>query len=128
MPPSNLAALMLVAGLLAAPASAQVQRNFPQNALRGEISFEAPPEIRINGRPQRLAPGVRIRGQNNMLEMSGALAGSRAPAHYTLDIGGEVSNVWLLRPEELANRPWPRTPKESQEWLFDPTAQTWSRP
>jgi hypothetical protein len=33
----------------------------------------------------------------------------------------------VLRPEEAA-RPWPTTPQEAASLLFDPAAQTWSRP
>ena len=47
--------------LLASPAAAQVQRSFPQNALRGTIVFGTAPEIAVNGQPARLAPGSRIR-------------------------------------------------------------------
>ena len=110
------------------PAGAQVQRAFPQNALRGEIVFGNPPEITLNGSAARLAPGSRIRNQNNLLEMSGALVGNKFPVHYTMDLSGLVKDVWLLRPEELANRPWPTTAKESSSWSFDPIAQTWTKP
>lgn len=119
--------LALAAGLMAT-AHAQVLRRFPSTALRGELTITAPPEVRLNGRSARLAPGARIRGTSNMLEMSGALVDTRLPVHYTLDNAGEISEVWLLRPEELAVRPWPRTAREAQEWLFDPTAQTWTKP
>jgi len=110
------------------PAGAQVQRAFPQNALRGEIVFGNPPEITLNGSAARLAPGSRIRNQNNLLEMSGALVGNKFPVHYTTDLSGLVKDVWLLRPEELANKPWPTTSKESSSWSFDPIAQTWTKP
>ena len=39
------------------PAAAQVQRNFTAKALRGEIVFGTPPEVKLNGKPARLAPG-----------------------------------------------------------------------
>ena len=125
-PVPALLALSLAAAL-AAPAYAQ-QRAFPPHALRAEMGFGMPPEVRIDGRPARLAPGARIRGPANLLEISASLVDTRAVVHYTTDIGGEVDNVWILRPEERANRPWPRTPRESAAWLFDPVAQTWSKP
>ncbi len=109
------------------PASAQVQRNFPQNALRGEIVMGTPPEITLNGNPTRLAPGARIRNQNNLLEMSAAIAGSRLVVNYTTDLSGLVRDVWILRPDEIANRPWPTTSEEAQRWSFDPVAQTWTK-
>jgi hypothetical protein len=113
---------------LALPAAAQVQRPFPQDALRGEIAFSAPPEIKLNGKPARLAPGSRIRNANNMLEMSGALVGQRLVVNYTVDTSGLVKDVWLLRPDEAAKKPWPTTAAQAQTWSFDPAAQVWAKP
>jgi hypothetical protein len=118
---------VVAAAAFVLPVSAQVQRNFPQNALRGEIAIGAPPEVMLNGTPTRLAPGARIRNQNNLLEMSGALAGNRFVVHYTTDVSGLVRDVWILRPEELANKPWPTTAEEAARWSFDPIAQTWTK-
>jgi len=112
----------------ALPAAAQVQRQFPQDALRGVIAFGQPPEIKLNGKPARLAPGHLIRNENNMLDMSAALMGKSATVNYTLDPEGLVKLVWVLRKEEIAVRPWPVTPQQAQSWAFDPVAQTWTRP
>ena len=119
-------ALALVAAAL--PAAAQVQRSFPQDALRGEIAIGIPPEITVNGKRARLAPGSRIRDQNNMLALSASLAGGRFTAHYTVDGGGEVRDVWILRADELAIRPWPETAQQAHAWAFDPVAQRWTKP
>ena len=123
-----LVALLAFAVTVAAPALAQVQRVFPQNALRGALVVGDPPEVRLNGNPARLAPGARIRSATNMIEMSGALTGARLLVHYTLDTSGLVKDVWILTPEEASRKPWPTTPKQADEWIFDPVAQTWSRP
>ena len=123
------ASLAAVAAIIvAAPAWAQVQRAFPQNALRGEIAFGTPPEIALNGDPARLAPGARIRGSSNRITMSGTLIGTRWVVNYTVDTSGLVKDVWILRPEEAARRPWPTTTQQAQAWVFDPNAQTWTRP
>jgi hypothetical protein len=111
-----------------APAVAQVQRNFPQNALRGTIVIGNPPEIQLNGRDARLGPGARIRGQNNLLQMSAALTGQRLTVNYTVDTLGLVHDVWILRSDEAAVRPWPMNPEQAAAWIFDPVAQTWSKP
>ncbi len=108
---------------------AQVSRNFPATALRGELRVRVPPEIVLNGRPARLSPGSRIRGQDNMMVMSGALAaGAPLLVHYTLDTSGQVHDVWILRAEEAAKRPWPVSPEQAARWTFDPAAQVWTRP
>ena len=107
-------------------AAAQVARNFPQNAWRGEIAFTNPPDILLNGRPARLAPGARLRGTNNMLVVSGALQNQRLLTHYTVDTYGLVKDVWILQAHENKS-PWPRTLAESQRWQFDPIAQSWTK-
>ena len=119
---------LLAAALAAAamPAAAQAPRNFPATALRGEITVTQPPELTLNGRPSRLAPGARIRGQNNLLVMSGAAIGQRLVVHYTLDPGGNLLDVWILTPGELARRPWPATPQQAAAWIFNPDTQVWS--
>ena len=118
----------LLAATFLVPVGAQVQRNFPQNALRGALVVGIPPEITLNGQAARLAPGARIRGQTNMVEMSASLSGSRLLVNYTLDPLGLVMNVWILRAEEAAVRPWPSTPEQAQTWQFDAAAQTWTKP
>jgi len=122
-------AALLVALLFASHAVAQtVHRNFPANALRGEISFGQPPEVLVNGQPARLAPAARIRGLNNLLVMSGALMGQqRVVVNYVLDPLGLVQDVWILTDAERAKRPWPTTAKEAQSWSFDPIAQVWTQ-
>jgi len=124
----RLAAAFLASICLVAPASAQVQRAFPQNALRGAIVIGVAPEISLNGQLWRLAPGARIRDTNNMSVVPSALLGGRYLVNYTTDLSGYVKDVWILRPDEAAVRPWPTTPDEAQAWSFDPAAQVWTKP
>jgi hypothetical protein len=124
----RLAIAFTAAVCLAAPAAAQVQRVFPQNALRGAIVIGEAPEITLNGNAGRLSPGARIRDMNNMTLVPSAVIGGRYLVNYTIDLSGLVKDVWILRPEEAAVRPWPTTPGEAAAWRFDPAAQTWSRP
>jgi hypothetical protein len=126
-----LAAAAVIAGLCAlpaAPAAAQAPRPFPATALRGEFVVLQPPEVALNGRAARLAPGARIRGDNNLLQLSGALVNQRYTVNYTVDPGGLLLDVWILTPDERARQPWPTTPEQAAAWTFDPSAQTWSRP
>ena len=103
---------------------AQVQRNFRQDTLRGEIVVVQTPEILLNGKGARLAPGAQIRGQDNLLVMSAAITGTKLPINYTIDSYGLVKDVWILRPDEV-RKTWPRTPEEATRWAFDPMAQAW---
>jgi hypothetical protein len=121
--------LLAALGVLSSSAAfAQVQRAFPQNALRGKLVITAPPEIALNDKAARLAPGARIRDPANMLILSGAIVAQPLLVHYTLDTLGLVQDVWILTPQEAAKRPWPATPQQAQAWVFDPVAQTWSKP
>ena len=126
--PSLLSTLPWAAALLlAAPLAAQA-RPFPADALRGELVVTAPPEVRVNGQPQRLAPGARIRDAGNRIVLSGQVVGQKLLVHYTRDTQGNLLDVWLLTPAEAARKPWPSTPAEAAAWRFDGAAQTWSKP
>ena len=109
-------------------AVAQAPRNFPVTALRGEVVITAPPELLLNKRPARLAPGARIRAMDNMLVMSGAAVNQRLIVNYTLDLQGQLMDVWILSAAEMARKPWPATPQEAVTWRFNPDAQVWSKP
>ncbi|MGH6647437.1 hypothetical protein [Aquabacterium sp.] len=119
-------ALTLAVPVLAS-AQMQVHRNFPANALRGELTVTAAPEVKLNGQDARLAPGSRIRGPNQMLLMSAAITGQKLVVNYTSEQHGLVQDVWVLRPEEIQQL-WPKTPKEAATWSFDPIGQTWTKP
>ena len=112
----------------ASAAVAQAARNFPATALRGEIVVTAPPELLLNKRPARLAPGARIRTVDNMLVLSGAAVNQRLVVNYILDLQGQLLEVWILNPAELARQPWPSTPQEAASWRFNADTQSWSKP
>jgi hypothetical protein len=112
----------------ALPLAAEPNRNFTDKALRGEISFQQPPQVLINGSPARLAPGARIRGEDNLLKMSATLVGQRFVAFYTLDSNGQLQDVWVLTAQERARQPWPTTPAQAHTWSFDVNAQRWTKP
>ncbi len=114
--------------LLALPAAAQVQRNFPQNALRGAIAFGTAPVITLNGVAVRMAPGGRIRMPDNMLALPGSVPSGEFVANYTVDLYGQVKDVWLLSPVDAARQPWPTTAAQAAAWTFDPVLQVWSKP
>lgn len=117
-----------VALALAGTATAQSLRRFPQNALRGALVVVAPPEVTLNGEPARLGAGARIRGQDNLMQMSASLVGQKLLVHYTVDAQGLLREVWILTPDEAAKSPWPTTAEQAQAWSFDPAAQAWVKP
>jgi hypothetical protein len=121
-----LVGLTLSAAALVAQAQHTVARQFPANALRGEMVFGQPPEVLLNDKPARMVPASRIRGPNNLLVLSGTLIGTKAQVHYTLDPQGFVKDVWILRDDEL-KKPWPSTLEESRRWSFEPISQTWTQ-
>ena len=121
-------ALLAGAALLAAwSAAAQTSRPFPANALRGTLVITQPPDATLNGEAARLSPGSRIRGADNLIKLSGQLAGQSLLVHYTREPSGLLHDVWILTADEAAKRPWPTTAEEAQRLRFDPASQTWTR-
>ena len=128
--PAALALALSLAALPLTEARAQTapgHRFFPAQALRGDLVVSAAPEVQLNGQADRLAPGSRIRGADNMLALPGALTGQKLTVHYTRDGSGLLMDVWVLNAVELANKPWPRTAKEAASWRFDAATQTWTK-
>ncbi|MCK9516064.1 MAG: hypothetical protein WCZ18_03865 [Ottowia sp.] len=102
-------ALAAAAALLlaAAPAAAQVTRLFPHDAERGHITFEPQSRlVRVDGKPERLGPGVQVRDERGRAPPLGTLAGQTLLAHYVRDASGAIFRIWILTPKE-AGRPAP---------------------
>ena len=113
----------------AAPPVQYVKRHFTANALRGEVLFMGPPEVQLNGQNMRMAPGGRIRNDQNMMALSGSVVGKQFIVNYTIDdASGMVKDVWILDELETAKEPWPRNRDEARAWQFDFAAQRWIRP
>lgn len=92
-------ALILAGAACLSPSVSQAQteaRQFPPAALRGMLEVTQPPQILINGQVERLAPGARIKGQNNLLVMSGTLVGQRVLVNYVRNPQGMIQDVWIL--------------------------------
>lgn len=120
-------ALAFAAAAGALPASAQTSRPFPATALRGTLEVTLPPLVLLDGTPARLSPGARIRGADNQMKMSGMLVGQSMLVHYTIEPQGMLHDVWILTEEEAARKPWPTNAKQADRWLFNPSAQTWTK-
>lgn len=96
-----LALITIPIALAAAAVQAQV-RDFPAAALRGVLQVTQPPQILLDGNPDRLSPGARILGPRNELVMSASISGERLVVNYTREPNGMVHQVWLLNQQEAA--------------------------
>jgi hypothetical protein len=80
-----------------------VVREAPRDVKPAIIAVSAtPPIITVDGKQERLSPGARVRDRNNMLMLSGQLAGKTLYTVYRRDGAGLVHEVWLLNEEEYA--------------------------
>ena len=98
-----LAGLFLSLSFSLTAAHAQgLMRDAPKDVRPGLLTVTQPPEITLDGNPERLSPGSRIRGLNNMLVLSGSIMGQSLPVVYRRDAAGLVHEVWVLTPQEYA--------------------------
>ncbi len=98
---SIFAILFIAAQAINAPATAQIARVFPDSAVRGNITFKSPPQIEVDGKADRLSPGARIRDEQGMLAMTGALEGKSFVVNFRREAAtGMVHEVWILTAEE----------------------------
>ena len=83
-------AVALIAALFAASAFAQL-RTIPGDAKRATMSHVQERIVELDGRRETLAPGVRIRDAGSLVK-------------YRRDASGAIREVWILTPEEAAQR------------------------
>jgi hypothetical protein len=79
-----------------------MRREAPKDVVLGQMVVTAPPIITMDGKPDRLSPGSRIRDLNNMMVLSGGIVGKILPVVYRRDVAGLVHEVWILTPDEYA--------------------------
>ena len=80
-----------------------IVREAPRDVKPGIMAVSAtPPIITMDGKEDRLSPGVRIRDINNMLVLTGGLANKSVYTVYRRDGSGLVHEVWLLTEAEYA--------------------------
>jgi hypothetical protein len=75
-------------------------RQFPEKAGFGLFHVTQPPEVLLDGKAARLAPGARIYGTDNLLLLSGTLVGKTLAVAYVKDSYGLLHQVWLLTDAE----------------------------
>ena len=92
--------------LLALAASAGVEaqlRSIPAQAKRGEMQHLQDMFVAINGKRIRLAAGAQIRDESNRIVPPAAVRAG-VLVKYTVDAQGDVVRVWILAPQEAAQR------------------------
>jgi hypothetical protein len=96
-----LIALMLALGV-ATSAHAQLVRQLPANGKLGEIIGQQNPFplIQIDNKVVRLAPGALIFDESNRTILHNLIP-ERAHVLFVQDTTGDISRVYLLRPDEL---------------------------
>ena len=79
-----------------------IQRSAPADVVLARMTVTVPPQLTLDGKPDRLSPGSRIRDLNNMMVLSGGLVGKTLPVVYRRDAAGLVHEVWILTAEEYS--------------------------
>lgn len=96
------APVALVLTLANAQAQDIVRQTIPGNAKLAVMQVTLPPEVLIDGKLDRLSPGARIRAENNMMVVSGALSGQSLLVAYVREPQGMLHEVWILNAAERA--------------------------
>lgn len=97
------AGLALAALAFSLPAAAQtMRRDAPADVTLAKMTVTQPPDVTLDGKPDRLSPGSRIRDTNNMVVLSASLAGRTVPVVYRRDSAGLVHEAWILSDAEYA--------------------------
>ena len=93
---------MALAAAIATASYAQMPRQFPANGKLGELigQQQAFPLLQINNKILRLAPGGRIIDEQNRTIVHGSLP-QQASVLFVEDMNGDISRIYLLRPDEL---------------------------
>jgi hypothetical protein len=93
--------IALLALASATTGHAQLERRLPANGKLGEVGERQPfPMVQINKKLLRLAPGGLIFDTFNRTILHLNLP-EQATVLYVDDRNGEVSHIYVLRPEEL---------------------------
>ena len=106
----SLAGALCAALVLAMPpAKAQVpsgmgsQRNFPEAALRGNLTVNSTSDATLNGNAIRMAPGMRLLSPQNTLVMAHTVLGQNFKVNYVIEPStGMLHAAWILTDAEAA--------------------------
>jgi len=95
-------ACWLIALLFATAAAAQM-RAIPADATRAKMRHVEGSVVELDGKLESLAPGAQIRDPSNRVIVPTALPPGSL-VKYRLDAAGQVREVWILSPQEAAEK------------------------
>ena len=120
MKPTRRRTLLRAAALLLPLPALAIKRDFPRNAVRGQMTFGRDREVAVNGMREKLPLGVHVLDERNRPPLRGALEGKTFTVNYVRDRKGIIREIWLLTPQE-AQRSMPAdtaTKRYEQEQLL----------
>jgi hypothetical protein len=95
---------LIVACLLFAAIAAQAQlRTIPADAKRATMSHVEGMTVELDGKKALLAAGAQIRDGRNMIVVP-TMVPKGILVKYQLDTQGRVGRVWILSPQEAAQK------------------------
>lgn len=97
-----LAPVAIVLTIASAQAQDIIRQTIPGDAKVGMLQVTQSPEVLLDGKADRLSPGARIRAENNMMVVSGALTGQQLLVAYVREPQGMLHEVWILNAAERA--------------------------
>ena len=75
----------------------------------------------MDGKPDRLSPGARVRGSDNSLVLTGQVVNQKLTVNYLRDNLGLVQQVWILNDAE-AKLKRPNSPPSFFNFIFGSSA------
>jgi hypothetical protein len=91
--------MLLVGVVLAVGLDASAARALPKDAKFAKAAVFDYPNVKFGKNIRRLAVGSKIRNEHNLIIMPAA-APKTANVLFKIDSGGEISEIWILTPEE----------------------------
>ncbi len=93
----NIVRAVIVGGI--ALSACAYGRDFPQDAMRGEVKEFAYPKVKIGEVVYHIPPAGKVLNEQNLIIMPSAMP-VPAQVMYRLDFSGNIRSIWLLTPEE----------------------------
>lgn len=101
------------------PAALGNVRNFPPAALRGTLVVNGMYDAQLDGKPIRMAPGVRLFSPQNALVQAHTVIHQKFTVNYVIEAStGMLLTAWILSNDETAQK---RAGQEKPRSFFFPS-------